>query len=437
MLKIAFRDDRAAGFLCCVCDRGRLATWAIVALLFVPAAVSAQAVAAKELARRELPAVVTILTFDANGRGLSQGSGFVVAPDGVIVTNHHVIDEADAAVITMQSGEEYRVQGVLDVDLEKDFALLKVRAVDLPTLRLGNSDGLQPGELVFALGAPKGFSGSITVGNFSQERRDLGTQSLTYRMLQHSAAISGGSSGGPLILESGEVIGVNTSARTDANSVYFALPINYVRAALNDRSAQPVPLARFSADVKADREEAQRRRLGEIIRTRFVPYRDPQNLFSMMIPRAWQVQRNAWTDNEGIGHVTVMAHSPTARLADINGWLSDGIRIQFAFPRLGTRWLQSATQGWIALQQRQMLGSYSNSEIVLKDVVTVDGHAVDRLAAVGTSPKLSEPEIAVVYNYLDPSRRVSLELATPASDKDTHALVRAVLESTFTTTGIQ
>jgi hypothetical protein len=397
-----------------------------IAVSLCAAELAAQAISAKDIARRSLPSVVTIVTFDAAGKPLSQGSGFVVQSTGLIVTNYHVIDNAARADVLLQTGDEHRVEGVLEVDVQKDFAVLKVRAVDLPALRMGNSERLEPGEVVFALGAPRNYSGSVTTGNFSQHRQEGG-----YRMLQHSAAISPGSSGGPLLLESGEVVGINTKGRTDANSLFFALPINYVRAAIAGSDGQLVPLAHLTKFVQEERARLQREQVAQIVQEHFVPYRDPENLFTAMIPRAWQVQRNAFADRDGAYHVTVMAHAPTAQLAELNGWLSDGLRLHVTFPKRGMVWRADGAAQWTAEGFQQLVDSYARHELSGQDRVTLDGIEVLRVTLTGTSPKLREPEAAVLYYIFHAKGRAVVEFAAPLSKMDELDGIRAVFEGSL------
>ena len=111
----------------------------------------------KSLVRANLPVVVTIETMDSAGNALSSGSGIIVSPNGVIVTNFHVIDGAHSAKVHLHGGESYRVEGVIEVDPEKDFALIKIPAVELPIARMGNSNNAEIGERVVAIGSPLGL----------------------------------------------------------------------------------------------------------------------------------------------------------------------------------------------------------------------------------------------------------------------------------------
>lgn len=166
--------------------------------------------------------------------GSRQGSGFVVDPDGLIVTNQHVVENAVAARVQLSSGDEYRKVSVLERDERRDLAVLQVSAFDLPTLELGNSDSVQIGADVIAIGSPLGLENTVSTGIVSGRRKEPDG----YHVLQISAPASQGSSGGPVLSADGRVIGVATSQMEGGQNLNFAVPINYARGLLNhlDRS---------------------------------------------------------------------------------------------------------------------------------------------------------------------------------------------------------
>jgi hypothetical protein len=401
-------------------------SWLALASLPAPFDHAAAQDGAKEVARQALPSVVTLMTYDNQGQPLSQGSGFIVRPNGVIVTNYHVIRNASAVKVTTRAGDEYDVNGVLGVDVQKDFAILQIRAIALPVLRMNNSEGIEPGEMVFALGAPRGYSGSVTTGTFSQLRQQGG-----FRMMQHSAAISPGSSGGPLLLASGQVVGVNTLARKDANSLFFALPIDYVNAALEHWDGKLVKLGTVTAYVQQEEEKAEKERFKEEIRKRFTEYRDPDNLFTVLVPRRWQMQRNLWADEDGTIHVVVMGHADDAQFAELNGWLSHGIRLHLAMPMQGRVWRNDGATTWIRDNARDIMAAYSRSQVKGQDVVELDGLQVHRLLVAGITPRLREAEAGVVYHAFHPQGRAVVELVTPASKTDDLELLQAIFEKSL------
>lgn len=310
-----------------------------------------------------------------------------------------------------------------------DFAILKVRAVDLPVLRMSNSDRIEPGEVVFALGAPKGLSGSVTVGNYSQMRRD--PMWGQHRMMQHSAAISPGSSGGPLVLESGEVVGVNTGIHWVGNIVYFALPINYVRAAIDETDWTLNGLGSIATAMTAVREKANQDRIRGIVNDNFVAYADPDGLYSALLPKGWRNQRTTWRDTDNVTHVLFMAYDPAAERADLNGWISDGVRIHIELPPQGRAWLQADRSPWTESRWRSALGGYATSNIESLTTLTVANVSTRRQAVVGTSAQISDAERNVTYTFHGPEARASVDFSMPVSKKAALDVVCLVFESSF------
>jgi len=168
------------------------------------------------------------------------GSGFIISPDGYILTNDHVAGNATEITITMTNGKHYNAK-VVGTDPTSDICLLKVDGSDLPYVALGNSDDIMIGEWVIALGNPFGLfeindKPTVTVGVISATGMNLEPLNNRYylNMLQTDAAINGGNSGGPLVNSIGEVIGMNTLIYTAGGSegnigLSFAIPINKIK----------------------------------------------------------------------------------------------------------------------------------------------------------------------------------------------------------------
>lgn len=161
-----------------------------------------------------------------------QGSGFIVSADGYILTNHHVVGEADAVSVTLGDGREYDAE-LVGSDPLTEIAVLKIDASNLPYLKLGNSDNLRVGQWVLAIGSPFGLSHSVTAGIVSATGRgSVGIQLEYADFIQTDAAINPGNSGGPLINLHGEVIGMNTAilSRSGGNlGIGFAIPVNMIQ----------------------------------------------------------------------------------------------------------------------------------------------------------------------------------------------------------------
>ncbi|MGB8510621.1 MAG: Do family serine endopeptidase [Pyrinomonadaceae bacterium] len=157
------------------------------------------------------------------------GSGFIIDPKGLILTNQHVVEGADRIKVRLQTGEELRGE-VVGIDDETDLAVVRVKSArDLPFVKLGNSDDALVGDWVLAIGSPFGLEQTVTAGIISTKERLTPGASSFQRFLQTDAAINRGNSGGPLVNMHGEVIGVNSQIATstgDYNGIGFALPSN-------------------------------------------------------------------------------------------------------------------------------------------------------------------------------------------------------------------
>ena len=176
------------------------------------------------------PAIVRIEAGDAK-----VGTGFILAADGLIATNLHVIEgESNIKVKLYKDPADYPATVIAGLDKGHDLALLRIKAKKaLPTLKLGDSNAMSPGDRIYAIGNPLGvFDYSITDGLISQVR----PLSPELTILQISAAISQGSSGGPLFNQFGEVIGITTAIITEhsAQAINLAMPTNYLRPLLRD-----------------------------------------------------------------------------------------------------------------------------------------------------------------------------------------------------------
>ncbi|MBD2121043.1 HhoA/HhoB/HtrA family serine endopeptidase [Trichocoleus sp. FACHB-262] len=156
------------------------------------------------------------------------GSGFVIDSDGLLLTNAHVVDEADTVTVSFQDGRILEGQ-VLGKDPVTDVAVIRVQAENLPTVTLGDSDTVRQGQWAIAIGNPLGLQETVTVGVISGTERSsaaIGIPDKRVGFIQTDAAINPGNSGGPLLNAAGDVIGINTAILQGAQGLGFAIPIN-------------------------------------------------------------------------------------------------------------------------------------------------------------------------------------------------------------------
>ncbi len=208
-----------------------------------PAVASVNVTQLKEIARRSPfsdPFFEFFFPYELHRQKVkSSGSGVVISPDGYVLTNYHVIENAHEIIVTLPGGEEYESE-VIGKDRYTDLALIKMNGSNFPYATLGNSDDLIIGEWVIALGNPYGLfdvsdQPTATVGIISALNMDFGQQEsgqIFQDMIQTDAAINPGNSGGPLVNGLGEIVGINTFIYTGSNysqgsiGISFAIPIN-------------------------------------------------------------------------------------------------------------------------------------------------------------------------------------------------------------------
>jgi S1-C subfamily serine protease len=164
------------------------------------------------------------------------GSGVIIDEKGYILTNNHVIDDAERLKVTLPEGKVLRGR-VVGSDESTDLAVLKVESEQtLPTAQLGNSDNLKTGQIVIAIGNPFGLTGgpAVTAGIVSSLNRSIQTRNGVLELIQTDAAINPGNSGGPLVNTNGEVIAINTANMPYAQGIGFAVPINIAKSILKE-----------------------------------------------------------------------------------------------------------------------------------------------------------------------------------------------------------
>ena len=190
-----------------------------------------------------------------------QGSGFIIDASGEVLTNAHVVDGADQVTVKLKDGRSFEgtVEGIDDIT---DLAIVRIspEGVALPTVQMGDSDGVEVGDWAIAVGNPLGLDNTVTLGIVSTLKRSsaaVGIPGKRIDFIQTDAAINPGNSGGPLLNAQGKVIGINTAIRADAMGIGFAIPINKAKAvqaslARGERIAHPylgVQIATLTPDM--------------------------------------------------------------------------------------------------------------------------------------------------------------------------------------------
>jgi S1-C subfamily serine protease len=203
-----------------------------------------------------IASVLTIVGYDAANDQVDQGSGFILTSEGLAVTNYHVLKGVVSATAGCCSGRKFEVASVEGLDTEKDLVVFQLRELgqnglpqDLPALTLDSSGEVSVGEKVIAIGSPQGFENTVSDGIISAIRSD---QAVRY--LQITAPISPGSSGGPVLNDNGQVIGIATMQASEGQNLNFAISSEYLQPLLDEhlhytlQQIQPTPRARQAAN---------------------------------------------------------------------------------------------------------------------------------------------------------------------------------------------
>lgn len=293
-----------------------------------------QELSPEELFRKVSGAVVFVEARDRFFKVRGFGSGFFINPEGTLVTNYHVVEGAHFATIVCPDGTSFFVDSVLALEKEFDLAVLKVKGEQLPYLTLSSGDAPLPGTRVYAIGNPKGFQNTISEGLVSGIRLGLlpGTP-----MIQTTAPISAGSSGGPLINARGEVVGVTTLTRLDGQNLNFAVPATTVRSLL-DRADASKGHSLASSGVGRLEQDVTKQLLEALAAVEEGRYADAVSIFKRIqdgLPEA------AWLFVlMGFMHLqteetkdAIMAFNAAIRLDPTNAWAHGGLGTAYRFAR--------------------------------------------------------------------------------------------------------
>lgn len=199
----------------------------------LPGATAEKTVA--QIVEEQGKAVLVVLNLGPGMALQGHGSGFLVRPNGVFVTNFHVIEGAAAVAVKVPDGREFAATGIVALKPELDLAILKVDAKGLPVVTVGDSDAAKVGDRAIAIGSPMGLENTVSDGLISAIREEGPGE----KVLQISAPISPGSSGGPLFNLRGEVIGVTFAQLVEGQNLNFAIPINHAKPLIRDAPSVP------------------------------------------------------------------------------------------------------------------------------------------------------------------------------------------------------
>ena len=189
--------------------------------------------ASEEIAIKVFPSVVKVTIEDNSGKDIGIGSGFVFQED-LIITNFHVIDEAFSGYVNIVGDKnKYQIEGLIAAEPEYDLAILKIKNFSAKKIKIFNGNS-KVGEKIFAIGNPRGFEGTLSDGIISGLREKDGI-----KYLQITAPISPGSSGGPVVNEKGELVGIVASYFKDSQNINFAIPASYVKQLWENRLTSP------------------------------------------------------------------------------------------------------------------------------------------------------------------------------------------------------
>ena len=199
----------------------------------------------REIAKRVSPSVVLLVMEDSNGQPLAMGSGFVIK-DGIVATNLHVVEGASRGYAKLADREDkFKISGTVATDSARDIVLLAVEGLKAPALTLGDSKRVAVGDAVYAVGNPRGLEGTFSAGIISSIRK-VGDDSL----LQITAPISPGSSGGPVVNSKGEVVGVSVATFKGGQNLNFAIPSSYLTTLMSTLMSTPTKLVKFAGGAK-------------------------------------------------------------------------------------------------------------------------------------------------------------------------------------------
>jgi S1-C subfamily serine protease len=197
----------------------------VAILILLVSGLSYAQLTTSQIVKKYSPSVVTIVALDQNDQPLSLGSGFFINTEGDIATNHHVLEGSAKAIIKTMDGRKGEILEIINDDPELDLLIAKTSIKNINPIPFGDSDTITIGEEIIAIGNPAGLEGTVSNGIVSGIRKSEG-----FKLIQITAPISPGSSGGPVFNSTGKVIGVATAYLDIGQNLNFAMPVNYLKS---------------------------------------------------------------------------------------------------------------------------------------------------------------------------------------------------------------
>jgi len=272
-----------------------------------------------QIADRATPSVVIVENFNEDGEKAEQGSGYVFSDDGIVITNYHVIRGARSLTVKVPGSEPYRVDSVLGYEIDHDVAALQVPGSSLPALSTETIEQPKVGDRVVAIGAPLGLESTVSEGIVSA-LRDAGTMHI----IQTTASISPGSSGGPLLNEYGKVIGLTTATMLNGQSINFVVSARHVSELLSRK--RPMSLEEMLSQTQVSEPLMSS--------TIMVPARSAMQLRFTVIGQQGAVLEGTYTITGGTGRDVSVRLVGAGGLMILNsGRVSGSGQIQRRLPR--------------------------------------------------------------------------------------------------------
>jgi hypothetical protein len=360
--------------------------------------------------KQALPATAHLHVFQ-QGAEFATGSGFMVStgrlrwPTNILATNYHMIDGVDSIYFERQDGSRAVVIGVLAANQLQDWALLQVSGPAVPGLVLGNSDSVRAGERLVHVGNPLNEQFTVLDGLFSR-RRDMGN-GVSYLLV--SIPYTHGSSGGPVLDLSGEVVGIAQGGRDQlgGESLNWAVPSNYVRAGLATVSRPTSLRALARAKQTADSTAVARA---------FRSYVAPEAIFTASVPRDWETKAEVNVIRGGlVKEIVVVIAPPDAEKAELQGVVSAGIRIAVDIPQPGQQVTLTALEQWAQPALDHYLSGNPGFTLVSEESPILWGRPARAYTVQGKTRGLREAETTVLYYRGVQATRTMIEVTSPES----------------------